>query len=116
MECVMRPLLIGLRVCESCGQVRGTSRRGNVSACYCSGIECTWCGAVLRRPISDYYDRSGRSWWHVSYFGAMAHRCPAPADRRVGKQFLSRTPDPDVKEYQDAVTELAWQQIKSRGR
>jgi hypothetical protein len=53
---------------------------------------------VLRRPISDYYDRRGRSWWHVSYFGVMAHGCQAAADRRVGKQFLTRTPDPDMKE------------------
>jgi hypothetical protein len=44
----------------------------------------------------------------------MAHRCQAPEDRRIGKQYLTRTPDPDVKQYQDAVTELAWRQIKSR--
>jgi hypothetical protein len=71
---------------------------------------------ALRRPISDYYDRGGRRWWHVSYFGATAHRCQAPKERRVGQQFLTRTPDPDVKEYQDAVTDLTWREVEARRR
>jgi hypothetical protein len=110
----MRPLPLGLRVCETCGGARGTSPDGGVSACYCSGVECLWCGKVMRRPISDYYDRRDRKWWHVSYYSQMAHSCPAPAERRVGTQWRTRAPDPDVRTYQEATTELAWELVEAR--
>ena len=112
----MRPLPKGLRLCETCGEARGTTTRGYVSACYCSGVECTWCGEVIRRPISDYYGLRDRTWWHVPYFNQMGHGCKAPAERRIGKQWKTRTPDPDVKAYQDAVTELAWAELEERQR
>ncbi len=110
----MRPLPKGLRLCDACGEARGTTPHGDVSACYCSGVDCTWCGETLRRPITDYYDRRDRRWWHVSHFGLQAHRCPAPEARRVGAQFHKRTPDPDVERYQTAVTELTWRESEAR--
>ena len=112
----MRPLPLGLRVCETCGEARGTTRKGRVSACFCSGDECLWCGTVIRRPITDYYDLRGRTWSHVPFFNEMTHRCPAPAERRVGRQWKARTPDPDVQRYQDAMTELAWELIAAEER
>ena len=112
----MRPLPTGLRLCESCGEVRGTTSAGRVSACYCSGTECLWCGAVIRRPISDHYDRRDRKWWHTSYFAAMTHRCGAPIERRVGRQWQSRTPDPDVASYQEATTAVAWSMVEDRAK
>ncbi len=49
--------------------------------------------------------------WHVPYFNQMSHTCRAPAERRVGRQWHTRTPDPDVSRYQNAMTELAWSLI-----
>lgn len=112
----MRPLPTGLRLCPTCGEVRGTTPTGAVSACYCSGAECLWCGAVIRRPISDYYDRLDREWWHVPSFAAMAHSCGASIERRVGRQWQTRVPDPDVASYQEATTALAWSMVEDRAR
>jgi len=44
----------------------------------------------------------------------MTHRCPAPEELRVGEHWLARTPDPDVRRYQEATTELAWTLIDAR--
>ena len=110
----MRPLPLGLRLCDTCGEARGTADRGGVSACYCSGVECTWCGSVLRRPISDYFDRRRGTWSHVPSFACLAHRCKATSERQVGSQWRSKTPDPDVEAYQTAMTELTWRLVKER--
>ena len=72
-----RPLPRGLRTCPDCGEVRGTTTRGSVSACYCSGLVCNRCGGRERRPITDYYDPHDRRWWHVPYFNLM--RAPLSA-------------------------------------
>ena len=112
----MRPLPKGLRLCETCGEACGTTREGRVSACFCSGDECTWCGIVIRRPITDTYDHRDGRWSHVPFFNEMTHRCQAPAERRVGRQWHSRTPDPDVRRYQEAMTELAWAVIADDDR
>jgi hypothetical protein len=59
-----RPLPLGLRICETCGEPRGTSRGGGVSACFCSRLNCNRCGARRRRPITD--DCGWRAVVHVS--------------------------------------------------
>jgi hypothetical protein len=104
----MRPLPLGLRVCDACGEARGKTPDGDVSACFCSGDVCLWCGTVIRRPITDYFDLEDGEWWHVPWFNEQTHRCEAPPQKRVGIQWQARTPDPDVEAYQDAMTELAW--------
>lgn len=115
-EITMRRLPAGLRVCDTCGQARGKTRRGSVSACLCSGVECLWCGTIVRRPITDYFDvRDGR-WWHVSWFNCMTHSCTAPPERRTGDHWRSREPDPDVATQQQATTVIAARLIESRHR
>jgi len=102
-----RPLPRGLRICPDCGEVRGTTTRGSVSACYCSGLICNRCGGRERRPITDYYDPQDRRWWHVPYFALMAHRCKLrPGEAPREKSWTSLEPDPDVVAYQEAVTRL----------
>ena len=112
----MCPLPTGLRLCDTCGEARGPTPAGSVSACYCSGEECLWCGGIIRRPITDYYDRRDRKWWHASYVGAITHRCAAPIERRVGRQWQARIPDADVASYQEATTALAWAMVEDRER
>jgi hypothetical protein len=103
-----RPLPPGLRICETCGEARGRTPRGPVSACYCSGLVCNRCGGRARRPITDYYDHRDGSWWHVPYFGLGTHRCElAPGEAPRGTGWTRLEPDPDVREYQQAVTRLA---------
>lgn len=110
-----RPLPRGLRICETCGEVRGVTQRGRVSACYCSGLVCRRCGGRARRPITDYVDiRNGR-WSHVPYFGLMAHRCslaPGQVPGPTGWEGLE--PAPEVVAYQEAMNELAWALIRER--
>ncbi|HEX5014335.1 MAG TPA: hypothetical protein VFV72_09275, partial [Candidatus Limnocylindrales bacterium] len=103
-----------LHVCDACGEARGTTPKGQVSACFCSGDECTWCGTVIRRPITDYYDHRSGEWIHVPYFNELTHRCEAPPELRVGRQWRARPPDPDVRTYQEAMTELAWSLLEDR--
>lgn len=103
-----RPLPPGLRICETCGVVRGTSADGSASACYCSGLVCKRCGGRARRPITDYYDPVAGHWWHVPYFHLRGHRCDlAPGDAPSRAGWTSLQPDPDVLGYQRAMTELA---------
>ena len=77
----------GLRICDVCGGVRGRTLDDQLSVCLCQGVRCNWCGTVRRRPISDYYDPAEEIWVHVPWFGLMAHRCPAPPERRHGEHF-----------------------------
>jgi hypothetical protein len=100
-----RPLPRGLRTCETCREVRGTSADGRVSACYCSGLICNRCGARVRRPITDYYDPADGKWWHIAYFHQMGHRCqlaPGEAPKGIGWTYLE--PAPEVRAYQAALT------------
>ena len=110
----MRALPNGLSVCADCGEIRGRTRYGNVSACLCQGVVCNRCGARSRRPISEYYDPRDRSWWHVPYFQLMAHRCPAPAERRVGEKWTQLPVDDDVKAHQEATTRQTWAEVEAR--
>ena len=103
-----RPLPRGLRTCPDCGEIRGTTTRGSVSACYCSGLVCNRCGGRERRPITDFYDPHDRRWWHVPYFNLMAHRCKLrPGEPPHGEGWTTLEPDPDVLVYQEAATRLA---------
>ncbi len=111
-----RPLPAGLRWCETCGEVRGTTRAGAVSACPCQGVRCNWCGTNLHRPISDYYDPHSRRWRHVPYFGIMGHACDTPPGRRPSPQFTSLPLDDDLRRYQDRVTAAAWAEVEERAR
>ena len=98
-----RPLPSGLRVCDACGEVRGATPTGRVSACFCSGATCNRCGARRRRPITDYYDPFEASWWHVPYFHLMGHRCPADA-QGDGERWTVHEAAPEVRAYQEAIT------------
>jgi hypothetical protein len=89
----MRPLAKGLSVCAGCGEVRGTNRRGWRSRCYCEGVECSWCGTRLREPITDYYDRHDRGWWHVPHFALGAHSCPPGTTGSSPRRFIRLAPD-----------------------
>ena len=77
----------GLFVCPTCGDIRGSTREGRRSLCFCQGIACKWCEARFRRPISDHYSlRSG--WLHTPYFAFPAgHRCPPGVERGPGKWY-----------------------------
>ena len=100
-----RPLPPGLCICSTCGEARGTTREGRVSACYCSGAVCNRCGTRARRPISDYWDRRAGRWWHVPWFGLMAHTCRlAPGEAPRGSGWTMLQPDPEVVAHQEAVT------------
>jgi len=107
-------LPVGLRICETCGDPRGTTPDGAVAACWCSGLVCNRCGGRARRPITDYFDPKSGSWVHVPYFSLMAHRCVVPPGRTPGpKGWTHLTPDPDVVAYQEAVTELALAELRA---
>jgi hypothetical protein len=100
-----RPLPPGLRICERCGDARGTTPDGRVSACYCSGLVCNRCGERRHRPITDYYDLRDGTWTHVPSFALMAHTCrPAPGEVPHGTGWTHLQPDPDVLAYQAEVT------------
>jgi hypothetical protein len=103
-----RPLPRGLRICPDCGEARGTTPAGWVSACWCSGLVCNRCGGRARRPITDYYDLRDGRWWHVPYFALAIHRCElAPGEPPKGSGWTRLEPDPDVVAYQEATTRLA---------
>jgi hypothetical protein len=108
----MPPLPEGLSVCAECGAVRGHATAGGLSVCYCQGVICNWCGARLRRPISDYYEpRSGR-WLHVPYFALGGHGCQAPAERKVGKHFTTLPiVEQDLLEYRERMTQRMFEQM-----
>ena len=103
-----RPLPAGLRLCPDCGEARGTTPDGEVSACYCSGLACNRCGGRERRPITDYYDWREGDWTHVAYFNLMRHRCTLrPGEAPRGTGWTSLPPDPDVVALQELMTRLA---------
>ena len=102
-----RPLPIGLRICQTCREVRGVTPDGAVSACFCSGLICHRCGERVRRPITDYYDRGAGHWWHVPYFHQAGHRCTlGPGEEPRGSGWTVLEPAPEVRAYQEART--AW--------
>lgn len=114
-----RSLPAGLRICETCGEARGTTPRGSVSACYCSGLLCTACGERRRLPISDYYDWRARSWSHVSFISGFSlgggHRCPVGPGEEPRRTPWTKLPrDPDVIAYQRAVTEFTMRWVRER--
>ncbi len=110
-----RKLPSGLTWCQTCGEARGRSSKGGLSVCLCQGVVCSWCGQVWRRPITDYYGRDG-SWWHVPSFTLQAHRCPAPRELRVGRQWTPRPANDDVRAYNEVVSALAWEEVEERAR
>jgi hypothetical protein len=66
----------GLRICDGCGEVRGTTPSGEKSMCLCDGLVCRDCGRrAVRRPISNYFDPDDGGWWHVPWFAATGMRC-----------------------------------------
>ena len=99
------PLPLGLRICDTCGEARGTTPGGRVSACFCSGLVCNRCDEPRRRPITDYFDLREGTWVHVPYFALMAHACRlAPGEAPHGSGWTRLEPDPDVIAYQEAMT------------
>ena len=108
-----RALPRGLRICDDCGEVRGHARFG-LSVCLCQGIECNHCGARFRRPISDYYDKRDRRWWHAGYMSyALWHRCPPGVRPEGARPSLTSLPmDDDVRAYQIGVSERARSEIR----
>jgi hypothetical protein len=96
----------GLRWCEVCGEPRGRTPDGRVSACWCSGLICNRCDERIRRPISDFYDAGGPSgrWWHVSWFEAQGHTFACARTHPEATGFVTLEPDPDVRAYQEAMT------------
>jgi hypothetical protein len=106
----------GLRWCETCGEPRGMTPTGAVSACPCQGVRCNWCGTNLRRPISDHWCPEERRWIHVPYFGIMGHACQVPPERRTQPRFTSLPRDPDLRAYQDRVTAMVWAEVEERAR
>jgi hypothetical protein len=108
----MCPVPEGLFVCAGCGEIRGKTPDGLLSVCLCHGVVCDWCGARARRPISDHFD--GRQWLHTPYFILMGHVCPAPRERKVGRQWRSPATDDDLRAYQQAMTRRAFAEIEGR--
>ena len=110
----VRRLPAGLRLCGDCGTIRGTETVTEaVSACYCSGLKCTWCGTIRRRPISDYYDADDGNWWHVPYFPPR-HTCERPAGTPPGPRWEQLHGDPDVDAAQRRVTERTSTEVAAR--
>ncbi len=108
-------LPVGLFICPDCGEARGKTRTGRLSVCLCQGIRCNWCGAVSRRPITDYFDQDG-DWVHVPWFAYLAHTCTAPAEARVGQQSTTLPADDDTRRYNEALTRLTWAEVEARAR
>lgn len=82
------PLPEGLTRCTECGEVRGRTPGGRRSSCLCQGIECIWCGARFRRPISDHYVPETKRWLHTPYLALPAgHRCPPGVVRGTGRWY-----------------------------
>lgn len=113
----LRRLPIGLGSCGKCGAIRGTcAETGAVSACYCSGARCNWCGVVRRRPISDYYSVEDGHWWHVPYVSLMSHICERPADARPATRWETLHGDPEVDEARRELTERTIAEYAARQR
>ena len=106
MEAPVLRLPRGLRICDVCGGVRGRTLDDQLSVCLCQGVRCNWCGTVRRRPISDYYDPAEEIWVHVPWFGLMAHRCPAPPERRHGEHFTLLPEEEAFAAYSTTMTRM----------
>lgn len=117
------PLPDGLRWCETCGEPRGATPAGRVSACYCSGLICNRCDERIRRPISDYYEVSTPSrgadagvpigrWWHVPWFALQGHSSSCSRTHPEADGFTTLEPDPDVRAYQEAITRRSLEQMR----
>jgi hypothetical protein len=106
LEATVLRLPRGLRLCEVCGGVRGRTLDDQRSVCLCQGVRCNWCGTVRRRPISDYYDPAEEIWVHVPWFGLMAHRCPAPMERRHGDHFTLLPEEDGFVAYSATMTRM----------
>jgi len=103
----MSSLPDGLSVCATCGDIRGRTPDGRLSVCYCQGVVCNWCGARLRRPISDHYvPRDDGHWLHTPYFAFGGHRCPLGTVRGTGKWYtLLPIVEQDLLEYRERLTQ-----------
>ena len=97
----------------TCGDIRGRTPDGRLSVCYCQGVVCNWCGARLRRPITDHYDpRDGGHWLHTPYFALGGHRCPPGTERGTGKWYtVLPIVEQDLLEYRERMTQLAYDQM-----
>jgi hypothetical protein len=113
---ILRPRSLpeGLFLCPTCRTVRGRTHDGRLSVCLCQGLRCNGCGGMVRRPITDYFDADSRSFVHVPWFAAFAHRCPTPPKGPMGERFTSTPPDDDVREYQERVTRAALAEMAER--
>ena len=91
-----RPLPPGLRICDHCGEARGSTPGGRVAACFCSGVICNRCGErrLGRSPTTTTFARAPGSTSRSSRFwptpppragrGAARDRLDAPAARPRG--------------------------------
>ncbi len=104
-----RPLPWGLHICEVCGEARGRTPDGLVSACYCSGIVCNWCGRRFHRPVSNHWSVPDGPWVHVPYFGFQGCRCSTPPEGYDGPKF---THLPKADEVTEASEELTRQTLE----
>lgn len=109
----MSPLPDGLSVCATCGDIRGRTPDGRLSVCFCQGVVCDWCGARLRRPVSDHYDpRDGGRWLHTPYFALGAHRCPPGTEPGTGKRYrVLPIVERDLLEYRERVTQAMYDML-----
>ena len=100
----------GLHICETCGEARGRTPDGMVSACYCSGIVCNWCGRRFHRPISDYWSQPDGVWVHVPYFGFSGCGCSTPPEGYDGPKLTHLPKAKEVTEASEALTRrtLEW--------
>ena len=75
-----------------------------VSACYCSGIVCNWCGRRFHRPISDYWSLPDRVWVHVPWFGFQGCGCSTPPDGYEGPKLTHLPRADEVRQAAEALT------------
>ena len=111
----VRRLPGGLGVCPTCHEVRGRSiENGAVSACYCSGARCNWCGTVRRRPLTSTFQVEDGRWWRTPWFTLMSPCCEPPEDAAPGPRWKILAGDPQVGAEQRRVTEQTWADVHAR--
>jgi hypothetical protein len=76
-----------LRICEDCGEARGRTPEGWPSDCYCTGLECNWCGRRFRRPTTNYFSLSDGTWHHIPHFQFGNCPCKTPPEGYTGRKI-----------------------------
>jgi hypothetical protein len=76
-------------------------------------VVCDWCGARLRRPVSDHYvPGDGGRWLHTPYFALGGHRCPPGTPRGTGKRYrVLPIVERDLQEYRERVTQAMFDML-----